>query len=118
MRSRDSPSCWGLPGGAGETSALLQDLRYAYDPVGNVVSLLDQAQPTQWHSNTQIDASSHYAYDSLYQLIQATGRESAVASIGPGLPAQVSFGATDSGCTSSVFPVATSSLYRTMPSST
>lgn len=82
---------------AGDTSALLQDLRYAYDPVGNVVSLLDQAQPTQWHSNTQIEAASHYAYDSLYQLIQATGRESAVASIGPGLPAQVSFGATDSG---------------------
>lgn len=80
-----------------EPAAPLQDLRYDYDPVGNISKLRDQAQPTQWSHNTQVDASCRYAYDSLYQLTQATGRESAAAAIGPALPARISFGSTDAG---------------------
>lgn len=76
-------------------AAPLQDLSYAYDPVGNVSNLLDQAQPTQWSHNTQVQAACRYEYDSLYQLTQATGRESAGATIGPALPARISFGSTD-----------------------
>lgn len=80
-----------------EPAAPLQDLRYDYDPVGNISKLRDQAQPTQWSHNTQVDASCRYAYDSLYQLTQATGRESAAAAIGPALPVRISFGSTDAG---------------------
>jgi insecticidal toxin complex protein TccC len=80
-----------------QRAAPLQDLSYAYDPVGNISKLQDRAQPTQWSHNTQVDASSRYAYNSLYQLTEATGRESTGAAIGPALPARISFGSTDAG---------------------
>lgn len=80
-----------------EMAAPLQDLNYDYDPVGNISALRDRAQPTQWRHNTQVEASSRYVYDSLYQLTQASGRESAAAAIGPALPARISFGSTDTG---------------------
>ncbi|ASV39825.1 sugar-binding protein [Pseudomonas sp. NS1(2017)] len=81
----------------GQAATPLQDLVYAYDPVGNILSLRDLAQPTQWHSNTLINAFSNYQYDSLYQLIQASGRENAGNSGGQAYPGQVRFGATDRG---------------------
>lgn len=81
----------------GQAATPLQDLVYAYDPVGNILSLSDLAQPTQWHSNTRIDAVSYYRYDSLYQLTQASGRENASNRGGQVYPGQVTFGATDPG---------------------
>lgn len=81
----------------GEAAQPLQDLVYEYDPVGNILSLSDQAQPTQWHSNARIDAVSRYQYDSLYQLTQASGRENAAGSGGQAAPGRVAFGATDDG---------------------
>lgn len=81
----------------GEAIQPLQDLVYEYDPVGNILSLSDQAQPTQWHSNARIDAVSRYQYDSLYQLTQASGRENAVGSGGQAAPGRVAFGATGDG---------------------
>lgn len=80
-----------------ERAVPLQDLSYDYDPVGNISNLLDQAQPTKWSHNTQVEASFRYEYDSLYQLTQAAGRESTAAAIGPALPSRVSFGSTDAG---------------------
>lgn len=81
----------------GEAAKPLQDLVYEYDPVGNILSLSDQAQPTQWHSNARIDAVSRYQYDSLYQLTQASGRENAGNSGGQATAERVTFGATDAG---------------------
>jgi len=60
----------------GET---LQDLNYAYDPVGNVIRVEDRAQSSRWFANTRVQPVSTFNYDSLYQLIQATGRENAPA---------------------------------------
>jgi insecticidal toxin complex protein TccC len=60
----------GLPG-----QALLQDLHYAYDPVGNPVQIDDRSKPVTWFKNQQIDPVSTYTYDSRYRLIGATGRE-------------------------------------------
>ena len=57
--------------------AMLQDLRYAYDPVGNVTSIEDASRPAQYFRNQKIDPVSRYAYDALYQLIEAQGQESA-----------------------------------------
>ncbi|KPW43907.1 Insecticidal toxin protein [Pseudomonas syringae pv. antirrhini] len=65
---------------------VLQDLRYGYDPVGNVIRVEDRAQPTVFKGNQRIDSVSTYHYDTLYQLIEATGRESAVVNYGPVFP--------------------------------
>ncbi|MDD2046169.1 RHS repeat domain-containing protein [Pseudomonas putida] len=64
----------------------VQHLVYAYDPLGNITRITDLAQPTRYFANQRVDAVNDYAYDSLAQLIRATGRESADACIGPGLP--------------------------------
>jgi len=58
-------------------SDLLQQLQYTYDPVGNITSLKDLAQPTLFFNNAVVGASSEYTYDALYRLIGATGREHA-----------------------------------------
>ncbi|MCD5997549.1 RHS repeat protein, partial [Pseudomonas sp. CDFA 602] len=60
---------------------LLQCLDYDYDPVGNVMSVSDQTQVALFFRNQQIDYRNTYQYDSLSQLISATGYES-VASEG------------------------------------
>jgi insecticidal toxin complex protein TccC len=65
---------------------VLQDLQYIQDPVGNVTSIEDGAQPTDWFNGEQVDPVSAYRYDTLYQLIEARGRESVQAGIRPGLP--------------------------------
>lgn len=53
----------------------LQDLRYLYDPVGNIAQILDNAQPTHFFNNAVVKAQSLFTYDAVYQLIRATGRE-------------------------------------------
>jgi insecticidal toxin complex protein TccC len=61
----------------------LQDLRYEYDPVGNVRSIEDAAQPIRYFANQRIEPVSRYSYDSLSQLIEATGWEAGGTSKGP-----------------------------------
>ncbi|CAQ84187.1 MULTISPECIES: RHS repeat domain-containing protein [Photorhabdus] len=56
---------------------LLQDLLYEYDPVGNIVSILNRAEATHFWRNQKVSPRNTYTYDSLYQLIQSTGREMA-----------------------------------------
>ena len=56
-------------------STTLQDLRYFYDAVGNIVELQDHAQQTTFFANTQVDPHATYTYDALYRLVGATGRE-------------------------------------------
>ncbi|VVN66779.1 hypothetical protein PS718_00148 [Pseudomonas fluorescens] len=64
----------------------LRDLTYEYDPVGNVTVIEDKAQLT-WHFNQErIEPVRRYTYDSLYQLIKATGSEVSQPSYGPALP--------------------------------
>ncbi|TDB53641.1 toxin [Photorhabdus khanii subsp. guanajuatensis] len=55
----------------------LQDLRYKYDPVGNIISIRNDAEATRFWKNEEIKPENTYTYDSLYQLISATGREMA-----------------------------------------
>ncbi|MBC7900714.1 MAG: RHS repeat-associated core domain-containing protein, partial [Saprospiraceae bacterium] len=54
---------------------LLQDLRYTYDPVGNITHLEDRAIPTVFFGNQIVEPAAAYTYDALYRLIEATGRE-------------------------------------------
>lgn len=60
----------GLPG-----QPPLQDLHYAYDPVGNPIQIDDRAKAITYFKNQRVDPISTYTYDSRYRLISATGRE-------------------------------------------
>jgi RHS repeat-associated protein len=66
--------------------ALLQDLNYEYDPVGNVLSLEDTAQSIRYSHNQRTASLSRFHYNSLYQLIEASGQQVRNAFAGPALP--------------------------------
>ncbi len=53
----------------------LQDLRYTYDPIGNITSITDHAQQTVYFDNQVVSPSNDYVYDAIYRLIEAHGRE-------------------------------------------
>jgi RHS repeat-associated protein len=65
----DSAAVAGWPG------SQVQNLAYAYDPVGNITRITDAAQQTIYFSNNRVDPSNDYTYDALYRLILASGRE-------------------------------------------
>lgn len=69
-----------------KNTSVLQKLHYAYDAVGNVLSVQDHSKPEQHNANQRIKPGSTYVYDSLYQLIKATGREEQTASVQAVLP--------------------------------
>ncbi len=68
----------------------LQHLTYAYDPVGNPIRITDAAQSIRYSRNQSVAAISTWEYDSLGQLVKASGRQRSNASGGPHLPAFVS----------------------------
>jgi hypothetical protein len=55
----------------------VQDLRYTYDPVGNITHLQDDAdlQDVVFFRNQRVEPSADYVFDALYRLVKATGRE-------------------------------------------
>lgn len=53
----------------------LQDLRYTFDPVGNITHIEDKDIPVTFFNNEKITGVSQYTYDALYRLASATGRE-------------------------------------------
>ena len=76
---------------AGERT--VQDMRYFYDPVGNVTRLRDDAdiQNLIYFRNQRVEPSSDYTYDPLHRLISASGREHLGQTNGAlGAPAQIS----------------------------
>lgn len=56
-------------------SAILQDLFYTYDPVGNITRIRDDAQQTIFFNNQVVLPHCDYSYDPIYRLIEAAGRE-------------------------------------------
>lgn len=67
------------PAGHASGAKVLQDLRYEYDPVGNVLKISNDAEETRFWRNQKVVSENAYVYDSLYQLVSATGREMANA---------------------------------------
>ena len=55
--------------------AVLQNLQYTYDPVGNITEIKDSAQQTVFFDDEVVLPVMAYTYDALYRLTQATGRE-------------------------------------------
>jgi insecticidal toxin complex protein TccC len=64
------------PESSGVTAATLQSLNYGYDPVGNILTVSNDSEATRFYRNQKVTPESTYAYDALYQLISASGRES------------------------------------------
>jgi len=56
-------------------SAVMQDLQYVYDAVGNITSITDGAQQTLYFDNAVVTPDQTFEYDALYRLVEATGRE-------------------------------------------
>lgn len=53
----------------------VQNLRYTYDPAGNITHILDDAQQAVYFRNQRVEPAADYVYDALYRLVQASGRE-------------------------------------------
>ncbi|MGK9086241.1 hypothetical protein KXR64_20940 [Brucella intermedia] len=78
------------PKGHGSGQKVLQDLRYEYDPAGNVVAFYDKAEEIRFSHNQKVTPGNSYIYDSLYQLVKATGRELTSSALNDGgLPAPI-----------------------------
>ncbi len=63
------------PPPAGWPGCQVQNLRYTYDPIGNITHIRDDAQQTRFFNNRRVEPSAEYTYDAIYRLIEATGRE-------------------------------------------
>jgi RHS repeat-associated protein len=74
------------PPPAGWPGCQVQDLRYTYDPVGNVTHIRDDAQQAVYFRNKRVEPSAEYTYDSVYRLIEASGREHLGQVGGPPIP--------------------------------
>lgn len=53
----------------------LQDFKYTYDPMGNIISIQDDSNEPIFFNNQKVNPSNEYSYDALYRLITASGRE-------------------------------------------
>ncbi|MGC1376961.1 MAG: toxin TcdB middle/C-terminal domain-containing protein, partial [Anaerolineales bacterium] len=53
----------------------VQNLRYTYDPTGNITAIRDDAQQTVYFRNHRVEPSAEYTYDAIYRLTEASGRE-------------------------------------------
>jgi len=68
----------GLPG-----AAPLQDLQYQVDAVGNILQIDDHALPIRYFKNQRIEPTCLYGYDTLGQLISASGWEAEKTALHP-----------------------------------
>lgn len=59
----------------GRDGIALRDLHLRHDAVGNVLAISDAGQQTLYFSNAVVSPDRTFRYDSLYRLIEATGRE-------------------------------------------
>ncbi|WLH34490.1 toxin [Pseudomonas sp. FP2196] len=67
-------------------SAVLQNLEYFYDSVGNITRIEDHAFQPRYFANQLINGHRDFTYDSLYRLTSATGYDDAPPPDIPGLP--------------------------------
>lgn len=68
----------------------LQHLIYGYDRAGNILSLQDGTAQTRYFRNQRIEPTRTFSYDSLYQLIEASGWQRLDSQHGPQEPVFVS----------------------------
>lgn len=57
------------------SSSVVQDLHYTYDPIGNLTRVRDEALKTVMHDGQEVKGEAEHTYDPLYRLIETKGRE-------------------------------------------
>ncbi|HQR36315.1 MAG TPA: SpvB/TcaC N-terminal domain-containing protein, partial [Blastocatellia bacterium] len=104
-RTRFTPSqCGSDRSSAFVNDAIIQNLFYWYDPVGNITEIHDDAFKVVYYENQEVRPHNEYQYDALYRLIQATGRENGSTS-GPPMP-------PDENRSDDPFPCVSSNAFR------
>ncbi|MEI9806810.1 MAG: toxin TcdB middle/C-terminal domain-containing protein [Bacteroidota bacterium] len=53
----------------------VQNISYTYDPVGNIMSVVDETCKTVFNNNSEVKPLLSYSYDAFYRLTEATGRQ-------------------------------------------
>ncbi|EOC9367807.1 RHS repeat-associated core domain-containing protein [Enterobacter asburiae] len=59
--------------------AVLQQVSWQYDPMGNILTVTDASTPVRFTRNQRVTPTRTYSYDARYQLTEASGRENATA---------------------------------------
>ncbi|WP_429429336.1 RHS repeat-associated core domain-containing protein [Pseudomonas frederiksbergensis] len=67
----------------------LQDMRYSYDPMGNVLRIDDPTFATVYFANQRVEGHRTFTYDSLYRLTESSGFEGDIPHLQPGLPSPI-----------------------------
>ena len=75
LKTTRAPGQNGLASQIFKSAATVQDLRYTYDPAGNITRIEDAALPVIFHDSEQVEPVCDYTYDAIYRLIEARGRE-------------------------------------------
>jgi hypothetical protein len=75
LKTTRAPGQNGLTSQIFKDSAVVQDLHYTYDPVGNISRVEDAALATIFHKGQQVGPVCDYTYDAIYRLVEATSRE-------------------------------------------
>jgi len=75
LKTTRSPGANGSASQIFKIAAVVQDLRYTYDPAGNITRISDDALPVIAYNNQQVSPVADYTYDAVYRLIEAHGRE-------------------------------------------
>jgi insecticidal toxin complex protein TccC len=70
----------------GARGGAVQDLAYSYDPRGNVRELTDATVAVRYWGGFRTDGTESFRYDTLDQLVEASGREGGGMPLGPCLP--------------------------------
>ncbi|MEA5461685.1 SpvB/TcaC N-terminal domain-containing protein [Arcicella sp. LKC2W] len=66
-----------IPNVGANVNQAFQNLKYTFDPTGNITQIRDDAQRTHYFKNDVVYPESKFEYDAVYQLTKATGREHA-----------------------------------------
>lgn len=83
---------------------VIQDLRYTYDPVGNITEMRDAAFKDVFYQNRRVEPVCRYEYDALYRLVSASGRENGAVT---GAPTNI-----ESGPLRNLFPCLAADAFR------
>jgi hypothetical protein len=75
LRTTRSSAVNGLASQLFTNPGVVQDLRYTYDPAGNIIRIADSSLTRLSSTGLADNAPCDYTYDAVYRLIEATGRE-------------------------------------------
>ncbi len=78
-----------------DDNKVLRDQRYTYDPVGNVTTIREASNLSEFTHSNSTEPVQRYIYDGLYRLIEAKGRKQAGAYSATDLPSDLRLGSSN-----------------------